>query len=71
MTAYVELLMAEYSMSYREAFHDFPVRAGLCLMEARRERLAPGSAASHVDRLAMQAMDAEKARIAREFTLID
>ena len=62
--------MSEYSMTLTAAM-TFPLRTGLLLMEARHERLRPGSAPAHVDRLAMQAQDAEQARIDREFTLID
>lgn len=62
--------MSEYKMTLRRVMK-FSLVAGLALLNTRGSRLSPGSGPEHVDRLASMAMDEERARIEREFTIIN
>lgn len=65
------MLLAEYRIPWRDIWSEFPVVLGFELSRARRERLGDGGEISDIDQAGLNAMKAERARLMREYRIID
>lgn len=67
--AYLETLMAEYSLSLGLAFR-LSFAAGLALLEARSSRLYPGQGLGYIDRAIIAARNATRRRLLTSHRLV-
>ena len=67
--AYLDRMMADYSIPYRELWHSFPVVVGFALLEASAERNGAEGLINWADRAAMRARTAKRAQLERDFSI--